>query len=402
MVLAIVASSNWETLVSVAAPPRPPIPEDPDALDALDALIEEARRRARRRRRRYGAVAVLAALAGSTAFIALLGGAGESRLPAALGEPRRLEPLAGPPGTGNGELTIMAVPVNSRQEGPPGWYGLSTIGPAGELRTVVRCPNRVEFCGEVESIDWSPNGRWLALAVTSFGLANPYNGIHVVDPGTGRDLQIRSCHDLPGECDWFDLDWSPDGSKIAYVSNHTISIIYVSPDGGGTPRVLQTGTAGHDSSPSWSPDGRWIAYSTRSGGDSSVSVIPVFGSAPRVVARRASYPAWSPTGTTLAVRRACGFRLIALAGMDVTPRRLESCLPGAPYRTPPHLLGPPTWSPDGTKLAFAVEGNRWSSAPHPYGTYVVNADGTGLTRVTTMTIGVHVGQQPRPAWRSTR
>lgn len=33
------------------------------------------------------------------------------------------------------------------------------------------------------------------------------------------------------------------------------------------------------------------------------------------------------------------------------------------------------------------------------GTYVMNADGTELVRVTSKSLGVWMGQTPRPAWR---
>src|SRR5829696_2513887 len=162
--------------VSVVAPPRP-TKRPPDA-EALDALIEEARRRTRRRRRRFGACVLLVGMAGAVAFVGLRGESGP--VPPAAEPMPRLEPVVGPPALKNGPLTIAAVEANGRHEGPSGWYGLSTVRRDGRLETLVRCPNRVRWCGEVESIDWSPDGRRLALSASSVGVANPYNGIHVV------------------------------------------------------------------------------------------------------------------------------------------------------------------------------------------------------------------------------
>ncbi len=290
-----------------------------DEIEQLEALIEEARRRTRRRRRWYGAVALLAALAGGAAYAGLTRGHVEST-PLA-DTPPPIDSLQVPTTLRNGALTIMAVEANAKQEGLPGWYGLSAIGPDGRLQVLVRCPNRVNWCGEVESIDWSPEGRRLALSVTSFGRANPYNGIHVIDMETGVDRHVRRSSLTQREVDWFDLDWSPDGRRLAYVSHGVVSII--SADGSAR-RILHTGTEGRDWSPSWSPDGNWIAYQTGrwvgwSSVRGSVYVIRPDGSDKRLLEEHAIAPAWSPLGSPIAVRVGCGIKLISPAGRDVTP-----------------------------------------------------------------------------------
>ena len=113
----------------------------------------------------------------------------------------------------NGPLAVMdsVWPIRN----PTGWYAVSRIRADGYLAPLVRCPGRqTDWCGEVESIDWSPDGTRLALSVTSFGRANP-NGIHVINLGSGRDTMLDV-----GCCDWFDLDWSPDGTRLAYVTRN--------------------------------------------------------------------------------------------------------------------------------------------------------------------------------------
>ena len=232
--------------MTVTAPPRPPRLDDRVDLDAaqveaLEALIEEARRRARRRRIRYG---VLAALATGTiaALLAVDGGSGGSRA-FALGSPKPATNPAERALRTGGQLSVIGIPTSGRQQPTAksdGWYGLSTVGRSGALRYLVRCPGHVRWCGWVESLDWSPNGRWLALSVTSIGSPNPYNGIHVVDIVAGVDRQLtRNC--IPPECGWFDLDWSPDSARIAYVTNNQIKII--GRDGSGS-RLVRTGLRG--------------------------------------------------------------------------------------------------------------------------------------------------------------
>jgi WD40 repeat protein len=384
--------------VAPARDPRDP-PIDPNA------LIEEARRRARRRRMLYSACVLLAALAGMGAYFGFgHGGGGTTEAPpaaenqpAAETPPVRIDAGSSAPIMNNGPLLIRAFEANSIGEGPPGWYGLSTIGIGGRLSPVVRCPGRVTWCGEVESIDWSSNGEQLALSVTSFARANAFNGIHIVNPATGKDQQILSC--APPECDWFGLDWSPDGSRLAFVSGPTggggtqNTVIYlINTDGTGR-TVLNTRTVGRDLSPSWSPNGKWIAYAGADEGGSAIYAVRVDGSQGRLLARHGSGPAWSPDGTTIAYRTKCGVKLISPSGTDLTPLSPRTCnaigIPG---------FGPPVWSPDGRQIAISGR----TSAPNgrtKQGTYVLNADGSDLTRLTTESATVFMGAQPRPAWQ---
>jgi hypothetical protein len=60
---------------------------------------------------------------------------------------------------------------------------------------------------------------------------------------------------------------------------------------------------GFDSSPSWSPDGRTIAFSSSRGGNLDIYTVPADGGQPRIVVdwpSKESFPVWSPDGTRIA------------------------------------------------------------------------------------------------------
>ncbi|MFO7692465.1 MAG: S9 family peptidase [Vicinamibacterales bacterium] len=113
--------------------------------------------------------------------------------------------------------------------------------------------------------------------------------------------------------------WSPDGTKIAFVSTrqgedpdrHQNSDIYVvDAKAGAEPRLLTTYAGADGGRPSWSPDGQWIAYFQ---GDETkylaydinkLAIIPSAGGAPKVLTAALDRPVsgqiwWSPDGKTL-------------------------------------------------------------------------------------------------------
>jgi hypothetical protein len=347
--------------------------------DVLEAVIADARRRARRRRLRNVAVGSVAlTLAATLATYQRVRGsqptAARVSSPVAPGAPR------------SGALTILA---GSTTEPTQGWYGISRIGTDGQLHPIVRCPGRSKWCGEPESIAWSPRGDRLALSVTSFAFPNPYNGLHVIDMRTRRDTQVRSCNVPAGECDWFDLAWAPDGATIAYVSSGNIILV----DADGSHRRPLVAPRGRKSSPAWSPNGHAIAFADEIDGVSSIYRVDGDGSHLKLLTRHATAPAWSRSGT-IAYHTDCGVQLMTGNGVPIVPTTARSC--GA--IGPPHLAAP-VWSPDGRRIAATLSRRR---PDRSRGTFVMNADGTGAVRVTSATLSVFIGNRPRIAWRPSR
>jgi Tol biopolymer transport system component/DNA-binding winged helix-turn-helix (wHTH) protein len=89
--------------------------------------------------------------------------------------------------------------------------------------------------------------------------------------------------------------WSPDRRYIAYSSDRGGKFdIWVQQVSGGDPVQITKGP-GHHWQPDWSPDGRYIAYRSEEG-DGGIYVIPALGGAglDRKIAPFGYYPRWSP------------------------------------------------------------------------------------------------------------
>jgi Tol biopolymer transport system component len=103
--------------------------------------------------------------------------------------------------------------------------------------------------------------------------------------------------------DWWPK-WSPDGTRLAFVSNRNGNndIFIVNADGGG---LFQLTTSDQDDhTPSWSPDGRQIVYTSYQEGNADIFIINADGSGePIQITDHPSddfYPAWSPAGDLIA------------------------------------------------------------------------------------------------------
>jgi gamma-glutamyltranspeptidase len=92
---------------------------------------------------------------------------------------------------------------------------------------------------------------------------------------------------------------SPDGKKVAFVSERTgDEEIWVIPIEGGD-AIRLTFESGEDLYPAWSPDGKRLAYSTERGGQRFLAVIDAAGGEPVVFHGNGGQPSWSRDGKTI-------------------------------------------------------------------------------------------------------
>jgi Tol biopolymer transport system component len=167
----------------------------------------------------------------------------------------------------------------------------------------------------VRDLAWSPDGRKLAFLQGRGGCGPGCHDLYVVNSdGSGlRNLTAK----LPvgirltlGPAS--DPAWSPDGQMIAFAFrcrprcglNPGVGepIYVVNADGSG-PRNLTPKPVGAHSDPAWSPDGRKIAFVSDRNGNSEVYVMNANGKDQRNLTRNPAFdadPAWSPDGREIA------------------------------------------------------------------------------------------------------
>ncbi len=217
--------------------------------------------------------------------------------------------------------------------------------------------------GRVLFPDFSPNGKKIVFAGTVGADAN--TDVYVVDSATGEDLvALTSCKGKAEGCANDYPAWSPDGKHIVfvhqddYVADKPVNEqIWLMDADGGNQHALTTGSDPKDQLPSWSPDGKFIAYASGVGDNEGIWVMAADGSAQ-----------------------------VQLTGCP--PADAAPCASGSDFG--------PVWSPDGTRIAFVRYFGAVGANDRPV--YVMNADGTDQRRLSEgMTLDAVPAWQAIPA-----
>lgn len=233
---------------------------------------------------------------------------------------------------------------------------ISTMNPDGtDLRPLRGLPSRAEYPA------WSPTGTEFAFAVSHV----PNTEIWIARPDGTDAHRIFTCADqlTTLQCDavFNGLTWSPDARQIAFVMEEGLFVMNAD---GSDARQLYAALPGTlQTPPAWSPDGRSIALSlgvttpaTRGlGGSTDIYLAAADGSGIRRLTHCGPlaygkcvplFPSWSPDGRRIAYWNETGH---AIETVDADGTHVRTLLT-APNRRERYVS--PLWSPDGKSIVY--------------------------------------------------
>lgn len=202
---------------------------------------------------------------------------------------------------------------------------------------------------------WSPDGNKVAFVSDFAGTKHGEKNVFVMVPGAPDQAVNLATQITPyssGGKAIDELAWSPDGSRIAYSRGNNAgddSVWVVNADGT-TIYPLEIGGPGAKRHPTWSPDSSKIAYAVVKNAPEQIYVAPSAGGLGQALPNGVGHePNWSPDGSRIAFDR---YHSASSSYVDLNLVAADSS--GTPLLFP----GAYTewtfnaWSPDGGRIAY--------------------------------------------------
>ena len=159
----------------------------------------------------------------------------------------------------------------------------------------------------------SPDGSKVAMILSKDG----WTDLYVCDAdGSNLKRLTKSPQDESSPC------WSPDGKWICFAAKErerrTLCKV---PASGGALQQIGTGGMPSPTEPDWSPDGKWIAFTTQFRSGFQICVVPAGGGTATSLVEGED-PSWAPNSRTLAYGRRSGGRYV-LSLLDVPTKQYK-------------------------------------------------------------------------------
>lgn len=282
------------------------------------------------------------------------------------------------------ELRHDGENIAFEQLGPgPGWDLAAQDPETGRLREladtegIVDCPNRPHCNNFVTQAEWSADGEWVAFDVFFDGPCGPTAGIWVVGAAGDPRQLTTPCTSATGSDRLIEevWAWSPVGARLAYarVDSETQEMFVINPfDGHRTSLGTVGGGLSDDgvwktSTLEWSPDGTRIAYAD---GESIYSV-EVDGGERSLLADSfidVIDLVWSPDGTHILVQDKDRSRLQVMNadGSDVhvvLDSEDDACCETEWSANGDRIVYQLSVVPAGDRFGFAFDSEVWTVSP---------------------------------------